>query len=102
VTWETAELEGGPADGTRVRVTDRPLVLQVTTRCAVDKGTGQSEGGREGAGQDAGQSADDGVREGADHGVAEGTAELCVEAVYIYRRMHAEPPLRYGWDWASP
>jgi hypothetical protein len=38
VTWETAELEGGPADGTRVRVAGRPKVLQVSVACPVEEG----------------------------------------------------------------
>ncbi|MEW1864842.1 hypothetical protein OG896_21780 [Streptomyces sp. NBC_00669] len=38
MTWETAELEGGPADGTRIRVTGRPKVLQVTVDCPVEEG----------------------------------------------------------------
>ncbi|WP_053666008.1 hypothetical protein [Streptomyces sp. MMG1121] len=33
---ETAVLVGGPADGTRIRVTDRPRVIQVTYPCPVD------------------------------------------------------------------
>jgi hypothetical protein len=68
VTWEWAELHGGPADGTRIRVTGRPQVLQVTADCPV---------------------------EGGDQ-------PLQVAAVYIYRRQRGLPPLRYGWDWASP
>ncbi|WP_346731456.1 hypothetical protein [Actinacidiphila reveromycinica] len=38
MTWETAELEGGPADGTRVRVAGRPRVLQVAVACPVEEG----------------------------------------------------------------
>ncbi|WP_414170289.1 hypothetical protein ACMATS_35315 [Streptoverticillium reticulum] len=34
--WETAVLDGGPADGLRIRVTDRPGVVQVTRPCAVE------------------------------------------------------------------
>jgi len=34
--WEIAELEGGPADGARVRVAGRPRVLQVMAECPVD------------------------------------------------------------------
>ncbi|SEO97005.1 hypothetical protein SAMN05216267_106227 [Actinacidiphila rubida] len=34
--WETAELEGGPADGTRIRVSGRPRVLQVTAECPLE------------------------------------------------------------------
>ncbi|MFD7711178.1 hypothetical protein ACFV6E_04845 [Streptomyces sp. NPDC059785] len=35
-TWETAVLGGGPADGVRMRVGDRPGVIQVTCRCEVE------------------------------------------------------------------
>jgi hypothetical protein len=38
VTWQWAELVGGPADGTRVRVAGRPRVLQVTAQCPVEDG----------------------------------------------------------------
>lgn len=38
MAWETAELEGGPADGTRIRVSGRPRVLQVTTECPLEEG----------------------------------------------------------------
>ncbi|MFF7468967.1 hypothetical protein [Streptomyces sp. NPDC008092] len=31
--WETAVLSGGPADGLRLRVADRPWVIQVTHPC---------------------------------------------------------------------
>ncbi|MCL2554582.1 MAG: hypothetical protein FWE15_24745 [Actinomycetia bacterium] len=68
VAWETAELEGGPADGTRIRVSGRPRVLQVTAECPLEN-----------PGQD-----------------------VQVAAVYVYRRKHGEPPLRYAWDWATP
>lgn len=34
--WETAVLDGGPADGVRTRVTGRPYVLQVTRPCRAD------------------------------------------------------------------
>ncbi|MFJ5306936.1 hypothetical protein [Streptomyces sp. NPDC088350] len=34
--WETAVLDGGPADGVRTCVTDRPRVIQVTYPCQVD------------------------------------------------------------------
>jgi hypothetical protein len=37
-TWEWAELVGGPADGTRVQVTGRPGVLQVTSDCPTEGG----------------------------------------------------------------
>ncbi|MEU9451888.1 hypothetical protein [Streptomyces sp. NPDC048277] len=36
--WETAVLTGGPADGLRVKVPDRPRVLQVTHPCQVEAG----------------------------------------------------------------
>ncbi|MEV5988793.1 hypothetical protein AB0L85_27935 [Streptomyces sp. NPDC052051] len=35
-TWETAVLDGGPADGLHMRVPDRPRVIQVTYPCPVD------------------------------------------------------------------
>ncbi|MFJ6609735.1 hypothetical protein ACIQPT_05595 [Streptomyces sp. NPDC091289] len=34
--WESAVLDGGPADGLRTRVADRPNVLQVTRPCPLD------------------------------------------------------------------
>jgi hypothetical protein len=34
--WETAVLDGGPADGLRMKVSDRPRVIQVTYLCRVD------------------------------------------------------------------
>jgi hypothetical protein len=34
--WETAVLDGGPADGLRTRVSARPRVIQVTHPCPVD------------------------------------------------------------------
>ncbi|WP_406149735.1 hypothetical protein [Streptomyces sp. NBC_01012] len=34
--WEVAVLDGGPADGLRMRVADRPGVVQVTCPCEVD------------------------------------------------------------------
>lgn len=33
---ESAVLDGGPADGLRMQVTDRPRVIQVTIPCDVD------------------------------------------------------------------
>lgn len=38
--WERAKLEGGPADGAWMRVTDRPAVLQVTYPCQLDSSPG--------------------------------------------------------------
>ncbi|MFE2292766.1 hypothetical protein [Streptomyces sp. NPDC059452] len=35
-SWETAVLVGGPADGARMRVADRPSVVQVTYPCELD------------------------------------------------------------------
>ncbi|WP_256256408.1 hypothetical protein [Streptomyces sp. MUSC 14] len=34
--WETAVLEGGPADGLRMKVSDRPRVIQVTLPCKLE------------------------------------------------------------------
>ncbi|MER6980536.1 hypothetical protein [Streptomyces carpinensis] len=34
--WETAVLDGGPADGLRMKVSDRPRVIQVTYPCPVE------------------------------------------------------------------
>ncbi|AJE42875.1 MULTISPECIES: hypothetical protein [Streptomyces] len=39
--WETAVLAGGPADGLRMQVADRPSVLQVTVPCRTDGPTGE-------------------------------------------------------------
>lgn len=38
--WETAVLAGGPADGLRMQVADRPSVLQVTYPCRVETPAG--------------------------------------------------------------
>ncbi|MFI9808683.1 hypothetical protein ACIHEJ_30730 [Streptomyces sp. NPDC052301] len=34
--WESAVLAGGPADGVRMKVADRPRVIQVTYPCALE------------------------------------------------------------------
>ncbi|RAJ70392.1 hypothetical protein K378_01557 [Streptomyces sp. Amel2xB2] len=34
--WETAVLDGGPADGLRIRVSGRPRVIQVVHRCETE------------------------------------------------------------------
>ncbi|MCN9244976.1 hypothetical protein NGF19_30040 [Streptomyces sp. RY43-2] len=34
--WETAVLDGGPADGVRMKVPDRPRVIQVTHSCQIE------------------------------------------------------------------
>ncbi|MGW1407164.1 hypothetical protein [Streptomyces sp. NPDC002403] len=34
--WEAAVLVGGPADGLRMRVTDRPRTIQVTYPCELE------------------------------------------------------------------
>ena len=34
--WEVAVLDGGPADGMRVKVTDRPRVVQVSYPCRAE------------------------------------------------------------------
>ncbi|MEU3984832.1 hypothetical protein AB0F77_33020 [Streptomyces sp. NPDC026672] len=34
--WETAVLDGGPAHGLRMKVSDRPRVIQVTYPCQVE------------------------------------------------------------------
>ncbi|GHE05193.1 hypothetical protein GCM10010339_40030 [Streptomyces alanosinicus] len=34
--WETAVLTGGPANGLRIKVSDRPRVIQVTRPCPVE------------------------------------------------------------------
>lgn len=40
---EDAVLDGGPAHGLRMRVADRPGVIQVTYPCAVDGPTGGAQ-----------------------------------------------------------
>ncbi|MET9217465.1 hypothetical protein ABZX65_01575 [Streptomyces sp. NPDC003300] len=61
VAWEWAHLDGGPADGMRVRVTGPPRVLQVTSGCqAEDEADGDGRG-------------------------------LRVEALYVYRLKHGQP-----------
>ncbi|WP_411158359.1 hypothetical protein [Streptomyces sp. CBMA29] len=77
MAWEWAHLDGGPADGMRVRVTGPPRVLQVTSGCPAEAdGNGDGDGDSDGRG-------------------------LRVEALYVYRLKHGQP-LRYGWDHASP
>lgn len=34
--WEAAVLDGGPADGVRMKVSGRPRVIQVTYPCQVE------------------------------------------------------------------
>ncbi len=77
--WESAVLDGGPADGLRTRVADRPHILQVTRPCPPD-GPG-----------------DPGDPEGLGAGVR-------VSALYVYRRdpRTDRAPLRYTFDVASP
>ncbi|MBD0742435.1 hypothetical protein [Streptomyces sp. CBMA152] len=41
--WEYAVLDGGPANGLRMRVADRPGVIQVTYPCAVDGPAGGAQ-----------------------------------------------------------
>ncbi|MFE3850541.1 hypothetical protein ACFXPN_05270 [Streptomyces griseorubiginosus] len=36
IGWEAAVLDGGPADGMKLRVADRPWVIQVTRACELD------------------------------------------------------------------
>lgn len=36
VGWEAAVLDGGPADGVRMKVSGRPRVIQVTYPCQVE------------------------------------------------------------------
>ncbi|MFD8571539.1 hypothetical protein [Streptomyces sp. NPDC057694] len=72
---ELAVLDGGPAHGLRLRVTDRPSVVQITRPCELDRAESPGE-----------------------------SPELRAEALYVYRRdlsSHDEP-LRYGFDGASP
>ncbi|MFJ6212113.1 hypothetical protein ACIQGZ_02050 [Streptomyces sp. NPDC092296] len=81
--WETAVLDGGPAHGLRVRVADRPQVLQVSYPCPPEESPGGELPGGELPG---------GVR---------------VQALHIYRRDPRGPggpggPVRYGFDPASP
>ncbi|MFE4370922.1 hypothetical protein ACFRMN_22280 [Streptomyces sp. NPDC056835] len=41
--WETAVLDGGPADGIRMRVADRPSVVQVTYPCELEGPAGGAQ-----------------------------------------------------------
>ncbi|MFD5202940.1 hypothetical protein ACFWM7_22930 [Streptomyces sp. NPDC058375] len=74
--WESAVLDGGPADGLRTRVADRPHTLQVTRPCPPHGPSGPDD-------------PDGGVR---------------VSALYVYRRdpRTDRAPLRYTFDVASP
>lgn len=69
---EAAVLDDGPAAGLRVRVTGRPAILQVTSACEKEQMPGEREFG--------------------------------VSEVHVYRRdwRVKNPPLRYGYDPASP
>lgn len=80
--WETAVLEGGPADGMRLRVCDEPAVLQVGRPCPAEQADGNGE------------------QPGRERAEGEGDV-LLVQALYVYRRL-AGRPLRYGFDPASP
>ena len=70
---ELAVLEGGPADGLRLRVTDRPDVVQVTEPCEVD-----------------------------DSPRPPGLLRAEALYVYRRDLRVQEEPLRYGFDRASP
>ncbi|MFE9250532.1 hypothetical protein [Streptomyces sp. NPDC007088] len=70
--WEAAVLDGGPADGLRMRVADRPGVVQVTLPCPVDEEPGEA-----------------GLRVEALY-------------VYRRDPRVREEPLRYGFDGATP
>lgn len=75
--WETVVLDGGPADGLRIRVAGRAPVLQVVQPCPVEPDQpGRPEG------ED-------------DH------PDTQVHALYVYRRTAGRPP-RYRFDPASP
>ncbi|MEV7864723.1 hypothetical protein AB0P17_01145 [Streptomyces sp. NPDC088124] len=41
--WEIAVLDGGPANGVRMRVADRPSVVQVTYPCELDGPSGGAQ-----------------------------------------------------------
>ncbi|MEU3055599.1 hypothetical protein [Streptomyces griseus] len=89
--WESAVLDGGPADGLRTRVADRPHVLQVTRPCPPED---------PGDPDDCGDSGDSGDLDGPG-GVG---ADVRVSALYVYRRdpRTDRAPLRYTFDVASP
>ncbi|MFC8697578.1 hypothetical protein ACIQEY_26115 [Streptomyces parvus] len=74
--WESAVLDGGPADGLRTRVADRPHTLQVTRPCPPDGPAGPDDPG----------------------------GDVRVSALYVYRRdpRTDRAPLRYTFDVASP
>ncbi|NEB36184.1 hypothetical protein [Streptomyces sp. SID14515] len=86
--WESAILDGGPADGLRTRVADRPHVLQVTRPCPPD---------------DPGDP-DDSDSPGDLDGHGGSGAAVRVSALYVYRRdpRTDRAPLRYTFDVASP
>ncbi|MFJ4713040.1 hypothetical protein [Streptomyces sp. NPDC088785] len=70
---ELAVLDGGPAHGLRLRVTDRPPVVQITRPCALEGPPGTPPGLR---------------------------AEALY--VYRRDLSRHDEPLRYGFDGASP
>ncbi|GHF66803.1 hypothetical protein ABTY35_32580 [Streptomyces fimicarius] len=89
--WESAVLDGGPADGLRTRVADRPHVLQVTRPCPPD-------------GPDDPGDRDDRDGSGDPDGPGGPGADVRVSALYVYRRdpRTDRAPLRYTFDVASP
>ncbi|MBL0778050.1 hypothetical protein ABZ203_06790 [Streptomyces albidoflavus] len=72
---EPAVLDDGPAAGLRLRITGRPAILQVTRACEREQAPGETA-----------------------------EREFGVTEVYVYRRdwRVKSPPLRYGYDPASP
>ncbi|MFE3187284.1 hypothetical protein ACFXKR_41635 [Streptomyces violascens] len=71
--WESAELDGGPAHGLRMRIAGRPAVLQVTYPCVVES---QAEG--------------------------VSVQALFIYRRHPRRRASGDQPVRYGFDAASP
>ncbi|MFJ6571188.1 hypothetical protein ACIQNU_27615 [Streptomyces sp. NPDC091292] len=70
--WETAVLSGGPADGLRMRVADRPSVVQVTYPCEVDAAPNEAR------------------------------VKVEALYVYRRALSSGDEPVRYGFDGASP
>ncbi|MCZ4119218.1 MULTISPECIES: hypothetical protein [unclassified Streptomyces] len=71
---ETAVLDGGPGNGLRIRVIDRPWVLQVTFPCELETPS------------------------------SNGQTQAHIQAIYVYRRdsRSTTEPVRYRFDAASP
>ncbi len=93
--WETVVLDGGPADGLRIRVSGRAPVLQVVQPCPVEPDQPDQP--------DQPDHEDRADREHREDPEDQGNGRpgTRVQALYVYRRTPGRPP-RYRFDPASP